>query len=69
MIQGFCNRPERAVPIDDLLQDLGSATQRVVLASAWFTDHTIAQAISDSRAPTKLGLFNQSDAQRGARVA
>ena len=40
-----------------------------MLASAWFTDQTIAQAIIDSRAATKLALLNRSDIQRGERVA
>jgi len=69
MIQVFFNRPDQAVPVDDLLQDIESATQRIVLASAWFTDHSIAQAIIDSRAATKLALLNKSDIQRGERVA
>jgi phosphatidylserine/phosphatidylglycerophosphate/cardiolipin synthase-like enzyme len=40
-----------------------------VLASAWFTDQTIAQAIVDSRATIKLALFNKSDIERCERVA
>jgi hypothetical protein len=63
------NRPNQAVPSDDLLQAFKSATQRMVLASVWFTDHTIAQAIIDSRDATKLVLLDKSDTQRGERVA
>jgi hypothetical protein len=47
MIQVFFNRPDQAVPIDDLLQDIATAKERIVLASAWFTDYTIAQALVD----------------------
>jgi len=68
-IQVFFNRPDQAVPIDDLLQDIEAATQRVVLASAWFTDYTIAQAIVECRATLKLTLLNKSDIQRGERTA
>jgi phosphatidylserine/phosphatidylglycerophosphate/cardiolipin synthase-like enzyme len=67
MIQVFFNRPGFPVPIDELLQDIEAATQRVVLASAWFTDHTVAQALIECRASTKIALLNKGDLQRGVQ--
>jgi phosphatidylserine/phosphatidylglycerophosphate/cardiolipin synthase-like enzyme len=65
MIEVFFNRPERALNIGELIEDIEEARQRIVLASAWFTDTAIAQAIIDSSAPCKLAFLNKTDLNRG----
>lgn len=69
MIDVMFNRPDRALPIDELIEDIEEARQRIVLASAWFTDSSIAQAIVDSRVPCKLAFLNKTDLNRGETLA
>jgi phosphatidylserine/phosphatidylglycerophosphate/cardiolipin synthase-like enzyme len=68
-IEVMFNRPDRPIVIDDLVRDLHIAQYRLVVASAWFTDITVAQAIIDSRAETKIVILNRSDIQRGEKEA
>lgn len=69
MLQVFFNRPNRVVPIHELINDIDEAEERLVLASAWFTDYTIAQTIIDSPAKTKIIILNKSDIKRGEKEA
>lgn len=59
------NRPDHTLPIDDLVQEVHAAQERVVLASAWFTHVGIAQAIIDCRARTKIVILSRGDLKRG----
>lgn len=59
------NRPDRVVPIDGLIDEIGLARDRIVLASAWFTQTDIAQAIIDSGARTKIVILSRGDLHRG----
>lgn len=65
MIDVLFNRPDRALPIDDLVQEVQAATERVVLASAWFTHVGMAQAILDCQARTKIVILSRGDLKRG----
>lgn len=68
-VQVFFNRPLNPVNLDQLCDDLRSATDRVVIASAWFTDTSIAEAFIVSPAYHKIAVFNQHDLARGSRKA
>lgn len=59
------NRPDRPLPIDDLIQEVDAATERVVLASAWFTHVGLSQALIDCQACTKIVILSRGDLKRG----
>jgi phosphatidylserine/phosphatidylglycerophosphate/cardiolipin synthase-like enzyme len=63
-VEVLFNRPDRPLPIDDLIHEIYAVQERIVLASAWFTDAGISQAIIDSRAKTKIIILNRSDLKR-----
>lgn len=58
------NRPSRPVALYRLHSDMAAAQQRLLLASAWFTDRQIAQTFVDSRAGLKLAILSKSDLAR-----
>lgn len=68
-IEVYFNRPERPAPIDELIDEIRLSQARIVLASAWFTDVGIAQAILDSRAKRKIVILNRTDMNREDRAA
>jgi hypothetical protein len=63
-LEVFFNRPTKPIPLYRLLSDMASARNRLVLASAWFTDRQIAQTFVDSPAKVKLALLSKSDLAR-----
>ena len=67
----YFNRPDQTVPIYRLRDDMRSARDRLVLASAWFTDDETAQAFAESRATLRLAIVSRSDLNRpgGSRQA
>jgi phosphatidylserine/phosphatidylglycerophosphate/cardiolipin synthase-like enzyme len=68
-VQVFFNRPLNPVNLDQLCNDLRHAADRVAIASAWFTDTSIAEAFIASPAFRKVAVFNQHDLSRGSRKA
>jgi hypothetical protein len=59
------NRPDRVIPLEDLTHDIHHAQDRIVLASAWFTNVEVAQAILESHARTKIVILSRGDLKRG----
>lgn len=60
----YFNRPDQTVPIHRLREDMRAAQERLVLASAWFTDDETANAFADSHATLKLAIVSRSDLNR-----
>jgi phosphatidylserine/phosphatidylglycerophosphate/cardiolipin synthase-like enzyme len=65
----FFNRPGQPFAIERLYREIRDARHRLTVASAWFTDTHIADAIIDSPAPDKLVLLNAADLGRGDKRA
>lgn len=63
-ISVFFNKPIRPVPVNAFIDDILAAQDRIVIASAWFTDYRIAQAFIDSPAILKIAILNRSDLKR-----
>lgn len=68
-VQVFFNRPLTPIDLTQLCNDIRVATDRVAIASAWFTDTAIAEAFVASPAYHKVAVFNQHDLARGSRKA
>ena len=64
-IQVYFNRPGREVVLSELLEDMASARDTMLLASAWLTDRDVAGAFCGSRAVVKVAILNRSDMRRG----
>lgn len=67
--QAYFNKPRRPFDIRPLIADIEGAQQKVCVASAWFTDTQIADAIIASQAPEKGVFVNQGDTKRGETAA
>ncbi|MDP2662946.1 MAG: phospholipase D-like domain-containing protein [Dehalococcoidia bacterium] len=63
-IEVFFNDPEAPLSLERLLGDMRNAQDRLVVASAWFTNESVAQAAVESPAGVKLVLLNRSDLDR-----
>lgn len=63
-IEAFFNRPVRPLLRVRLLKDIAEAEDVLVIASAWFTDTKIAQAVIDSKAKAKTVILNRADLDR-----
>lgn len=68
-IEVFFNRPGQPIPVERLYREIRDARHRLTVASAWFTDTQVADAIIDSPAPDKLVLLNAADLGRGDKRA
>jgi phosphatidylserine/phosphatidylglycerophosphate/cardiolipin synthase-like enzyme len=68
-IEVFFNRPGHVFDIQRLYQDVRGAQEQLTVASAWFTDTKIAEAIIASPARDKLVLLNAADLGRGDKRA
>lgn len=68
-VRMFFNRPLTPIDLTQLCDDMSTATFRVAIASAWFTDTSIADAFIASPAYHKVAVFNQHDIARGSRKA
>jgi phosphatidylserine/phosphatidylglycerophosphate/cardiolipin synthase-like enzyme len=68
-IQVHFNKPVRAFGAEQIAREIKGATKKVAIASAWFTDIDIAQALIDSPAPFKMAILNGADIQRGSKQA
>lgn len=67
-VQVFFNSPEKGGkdwPPARLWDDMQMATERLLVASAWFTDSDIADIIIRSRATIRIVIMNRSDVDRG----
>ena len=64
--QVFFNRPGEPFDLTLLLNDISAARAYVCLASAWFTDVAVADAVIAAPAPTKIVLLNAADLQRAS---
>lgn len=65
----FFNRPGKPFGVERLYRDIRDARDRLTVASAWFTDTHVAEAIIDAPAPEKLVLLNAADLGRGDKRA
>jgi phosphatidylserine/phosphatidylglycerophosphate/cardiolipin synthase-like enzyme len=64
MIKAYFNRPQMPWSREQLLQDLEFASEKLAIASAWFTDMDIAQAWIRSPAMEKVAILSQADLDR-----
>jgi phosphatidylserine/phosphatidylglycerophosphate/cardiolipin synthase-like enzyme len=60
----FFNRPDKAWPRHILMQDLAESRQSIYIASAWFTDMDIVEAVLARQRVFKWIFFNRSDLNR-----
>lgn len=60
----YFNRPARPLPLERLIHDIRASGEMLAVASAWFTNEDIAQAIIDSKAHWKIVIVNKADLQR-----
>ena len=65
-IQIFFNKPGRPFDLTQLLEDLRGAQEQIALASAWFTDTDVANAIIAAPAPIKIVVLNAADLKRAS---
>jgi phosphatidylserine/phosphatidylglycerophosphate/cardiolipin synthase-like enzyme len=65
MTSVYFNRPARSLDLTELIRDVRGASDRLAVASAWFTNREVARAIIDSPSPLKLVYLNASDLRRG----
>lgn len=68
-VEVFFNRPARSFGIERVISEIREAQEQITVASAWFTDTEIAQAIIDSPAYSKVIILNAADVNRGSRKA
>lgn len=65
----FFNRPGCPIPLEPLLDDLRWASNRVAMASAWFTSVPLARGFMQCSAKHKAVFLNHPDLERGDRMA
>lgn len=65
----FFNRPGQPLGIERLYREIRAASVNLTVASAWFTDTHIAQAVIEAPAHIKLVLLNAADLGRGDKRA
>lgn len=64
VVEVFFNRPDAKWDKSRLLEEMRHAHERVVIASAWFTDRDLAEALADSAAEQRWALINRADLER-----
>jgi len=63
-VEVFFNRPDARWDKSRLLDEIRGAHERVVIASAWFTDKDLAAALAESVADQRWALINRADLER-----